>query len=136
MRKLSLRDLNVRSKRVLVRVDFNVPLDENGRITDDTRIRAALPTIEYLWQNGARVILCSHLGRPKGKPDPKQSLRPVTQVLAELTHRPVAFVDNIIGDKVTNTVGIMKEGDILLLENVRFYAEEEKNDPEFARKLA
>jgi len=136
MPKLSLLDLNVRGKRVLVRVDFNVPLDENGKITDDNRIRAALPTIDHLWQQGAKVILCSHLGRPKGKPDPKQSLRPVTQVLAELTHRPVAFVDNCIGDKVTNTVGIMKEGDVLLLENLRFYAEEEKNDPEFAKKLA
>jgi phosphoglycerate kinase len=136
MPKLSVRDLAVRSKRVLVRVDFNVPLDDKGNVTDDTRIRAALPTIEYLWQNGARVILCSHLGRPKGRPDPKQSLRPVTQILAELTHRPVAFVDNCIGDKVTKTVGIMKEGDILLLENLRFHAEEEKNDPEFARQLA
>jgi 3-phosphoglycerate kinase len=136
MPKLSVRDVNVRSKRVLVRVDFNVPLDDKGQITDDTRIHAALPTIEYLWQNGARVILCSHLGRPNGKPDPKQSLRPVTQLLAELTHRAVAFVDQCIGDKVTNTVGIMKEGDILLLENVRFHPEEEKNDPEFARKLA
>src|SRR5437667_8369689 len=101
MPNLTLRDSNCRSKRLLVRVDFNVPLDENGNITDDTRIRAALPTIEYLWQQGARVILCSHLGRPKGKPDPKQSLRPVTQILAELTHRAVAFVDNCIGNKVT-----------------------------------
>src|SRR5258706_12916490 len=130
MPKLSIRDLNVRSKRVLVRVDFNVPLDESGKITDDNRIKAALPTIDYLWQQGAKVILCSHLGRPKGKPDPKQSLRPVTQVLAELTHRPVAFVDNCIGDKVTDTVGIMRDGDVLLLENVRFYPEEGKNDPE------
>jgi phosphoglycerate kinase len=136
MPKLSVRDLNVRGRRVLVRVDFNVPLDENGKITDDTRIRAALPTIEYLWQNGARVILCSHLGRPKGKPDPKQSLRPVAQALAELTHRPVAFMDDCVGEKVAKTVGIMKEGDILLLENVRFHPEEEKNDPEFARQLA
>jgi len=136
MPKLSVRDLNLRGKRVFLRVDFNVPLDEHGTITDDTRIRAALPTIEHLWQNGARVILCSHLGRPKGKRDPKQSLRPVTQALAELTHRPVAFIDDCIGPKVENTVGIMKEGDILLLENVRFHPEEEKNDPEFARKLA
>lgn len=136
MPKLSIRDLDLRSKRVLVRVDFNVPLDDNGKITDDTRIKAALPTIEHLWQQGARVILCSHLGRPKGKRDPKQSLRPVAQTLAELTHRPVAFIEDCIGEKVANTVGIMKEGDILLLENVRFYKEEEKNDPEFAKKLA
>lgn len=136
MPKLTIRDLDVRSKRVLVRVDFNVPLDENGKITDDTRIKAALPTIDYLWQQGAKVILCSHLGRPKGKPDPKQSLRPVAQALAELTHRPVAFIDDCIGDKVARTVQIMKEGDILLLENVRFHGGEEKNDPDFAQKLA
>jgi len=136
MPKLSIRDLNLRSKRVLVRVDFNVPIDKDGKITDDTRIRAALPTIEHLWQNGARVILCSHLGRPRGKRDPQQSLRPVAQQLAEITHRAVAFIDDCIGEKVKNTVGIMKEGDILLLENVRFYVEEEKNDPAFAEKLA
>lgn len=136
MPKLSIRDLNVRGKRVLVRVDFNVPLDENGKITDDNRIKASLPTINHLWQNGARVILCSHLGRPKGKRDPKQSLRPVAQSLAELTHRAVAFIEDCIGEKVEKTVQVMKDGDILLLENVRFYNEEEKNDPGFARKLA
>jgi len=135
--KLSINDLkDVRGKRVLVRVDYNVPLDEAGAITDDKRIQATVPTIEYLWQNGACVVLCSHLGRPKGKRDPKQSLRPVAQRLAELLARPVAFVDDCIGDKVENTKAILKPGDILLLENLRFYAEEEKNDRAFAEKLA
>ena len=137
MAKLSINDLkDIRGQRVLVRVDYNVPLDENGAITDDKRIKATVPTLEYLWKNGARVVLCSHLGRPKGKRDPKQSLRPVAQRLAEILSRPVAFVDDCIGEKVENTVAIMQPGDILLLENVRFYAEEEKNDPVFAEKLA
>lgn len=137
MAKLSINDLKeFRGKRVLVRVDYNVPLDEAGAITDDKRIKATAPTIEYLWQNGARVVLCSHVGRPKGKRDPKQSLRPVAQRLAELLARPVAFVDDCIGDKVEKTVAIMQPGDVVLLENVRFYAEEEKNDRAFAEKLA
>ncbi len=137
MAKLSLNDLkDFRGKTVLVRVDYNVPLDEAGNITDDKRIRATVPTLEYLWQNGARVVLCSHLGRPKGKRDPKQSLRPVAQRLAEILSRPVAFVDDCIGEKVEKTRAILQPGDILLLENLRFYAEEEKNDPGFAEKLA
>ena len=137
MAKLSLKDLqDFRGQRVLVRVDYNVPLDETGAISDDKRIKATVPTLEYLWQNGARVVLCSHLGRPKGKRDPKQSLRPVAQRLAEILSRPVAFVDDCIGEKAENTIGIMQPGDIVLLENVRFYAEEEKNDPAFAEKLA
>src|ERR1043166_1652449 len=137
MAKLSLKDLqDFRGQRVLVRVDYNVPLDETGAITDDKRIKATVPTLEYLWQNGARVVLCSHLGRPKGKRDPKQSLRPVAQRLAEILARPVAFVDDCICDKVENTKAIMQPGDILLLENLRFYAEEEKNDAGFAGKLA
>lgn len=137
MAKLSIKDLqDFRGQRVLVRVDYNVPLDENGAITDDKRIRATVPTLEYLWQNGARVILCSHLGRPKGKRDPKQSLRPVAQRLAEILSRPVAFVDDCIGDKVEKTKAILQPGDILLMENLRFYAEEEKNDPKFAAQLA
>src|ERR1041384_695793 len=127
MAKLSLKDLqDFRGQRVLVRVDYNVPLDETGAISDDKRIKATVPTLEYLWQNGARVVLCSHLGRPKGKRDPKQSLRPVAQRLAEILSRPVAFVDDCIGEKAENTIGIMQPGDIILLENVRFYAEEEK----------
>jgi phosphoglycerate kinase len=137
MAKLSIKDLkDFRGQSVLVRVDYNVPLDENGAITDDKRIKATVPTLEYLWQNGARVILCSHLGRPKGKRDPKQSLRPVAQRLAEILSRPVAFVDDCIGDKVEKTKAIMQPGDILLLENLRFHAEEEKNDPKFAEQLA
>src|SRR3989442_2344650 len=137
MSKLSINDLkDIRGKTVLCRVDHNVPLDETGAITDDKRIKATVPTVEHLWQNGARVVLCSHLGRPKGKRDPKQSLRPVAQRLAEILSRAVAFVDDCIGDKVENTKAIMQPGDILLLENVRFYAEEEKNNRAFAEKLA
>jgi phosphoglycerate kinase len=137
MAKLSINDLkDIRGQRVLVRVDYNVPLDENGAITDDKRIKATVPTLEYLWQNGARGVLCSHLGRPKGKRDPKQSLRPVAQRLAEILSRPVAFVDDCIGEKAEKTIAIMQPGDIVLLENVRFYAEEEKDDPVFAEKLA
>ena len=137
MAKLSITDLkDFQGQRVLVRVDYNVPLDEKGAITDDKRIKATVPTLEYLWQNGARVVLCSHLGRPKGKRDPKQSLRPVAQRLAEILSRPVAFVDDCIGDKVEKTKAIMQPGDILLLENLRFYAQEEKNDPKFSEQLA
>jgi phosphoglycerate kinase len=137
MAKLSIEDLkDFRGKRVLVRADYNVPLDENGKISDDKRIKATIPTLEYLWQNGAKVILASHLGRPKGQRDPKQSLRPVAQRLAEILARPVAFVDDCIGEKVEKTVAIMQPGDILLLENLRFYAGEEKNDEKFAEQLA
>ena len=137
MAKLSIKDLkDIRGQRVLVRVDYNVPLDEHGAITDDKRIKATAPTLEYLWQNGGRVVLCSHLGRPKGKRDPKQSLRPVAQRLAEILSRPVAFVDDCIGDKVEKTKAILQPGDVLLLENLRFYAEEEKNDAKFAGQLA
>jgi phosphoglycerate kinase len=137
MSKLSITDLkDFRNQRALVRVDYNVPLDETGAITDDKRIRATVPTLDYLVKGGAKVILCSHLGRPKGKRDPKQSLRPVAERLAEILGRPVAFVDDSIGEKVDQTIGIMQPGDVLLLENLRFYAAEEKNDPAFAEKLA
>ncbi len=137
MAKLSIKDLQeIRGKMVIVRVDYNVPLDDAGAITDDKRIKATTQTVEHLWQNGARVVLASHLGRPKGKRDPKQSLRVVAQRAAELFSRPVAFVDDCIGDKVEKTKAIMQPGDILLLENLRFYAEEEKNDAGFAAKLA
>ncbi|MGD0652221.1 MAG: phosphoglycerate kinase [Verrucomicrobiia bacterium] len=137
MAKLSITDLkDFRGQRVLVRVDYNVPLDEKGAITDDKRIKATAPTLEYLWQNGARVILCSHLGRPKGKRDPKQSLRPAAQRLAEILSRPVAFMDDCIGEKVEKTKSVMQPGDILLLENLRFYAQEEKNDAKFSEQLA
>src|SRR5262245_58206073 len=117
-RKLSIRDLEVRGQRILVRVDFNVPLDADGKITDDSRIRAALPTIDYLLERGAKVILCSHLGRPKGKPDASMSLRPVAQRLSDLLLRPVAFVDACIGEKVEKTLSLMQNGDCILLENL------------------
>jgi phosphoglycerate kinase len=139
MAKLSVRDLNVRGKRVFVRVDYNVPMEEkDGQmvINDATRIVETLPTLELLINQGAKVILAAHLGRPKGQRDPSLSLRPVAAKLADLLHRPVAFVDDCIGEKVENTVGVLKPGDVLLLENVRYYNEEEANDPVFAAKLA
>jgi phosphoglycerate kinase len=139
MAKLSVKDLNVRGKRVFVRVDYNVPLEEaNGQIsvTDITRIKETLPTLDLLIQGGARIILASHLGRPEGRREPTMSLRPVAAKLADLLGRPVAFVDDCIGEKVEQTASVLKEGDILLLENTRFYPEEEKNDPAFAEKLA
>ncbi|MFE1746682.1 phosphoglycerate kinase [Coleofasciculus sp. H7-2] len=129
---LSASDLS--GKRVLVRADFNVPLD-NGNITDDTRIRAALPTIEDLTSKGAKVILSSHFGRPKGVDD-KYRLTPVAKRLSELLGKEVVKTDDCIGDDVAASVGAMQNGDVLLLENVRFYPEEEKNDPDFAKKLA
>ncbi|HEY9692185.1 MAG TPA: phosphoglycerate kinase [Oculatellaceae cyanobacterium] len=130
---LSASDLS--GKRVLVRVDFNVPLDDAGSITDDTRIRAALPTIQDLTGKGAKVILTSHFGRPKGVDD-KLRLTPVAKRLSELLGQEVIKCDDCIGDEVTSKVGAMQNGQVALLENVRFYKEEEKNDPEFAKKLA
>ena len=134
--KKTVEDVDVAGKRVLVRVDFNVPQDEAGAITDDRRIRAALPTIEYLVAHKARVILASHLGRPKGGPTPKYSLAPVAARLAELLSKPVPLAPDSIGPEVSALVGGLKDGDVLLLENVRFYPEEEKNDPAYAEKLA
>jgi len=141
MTKLSIRDLDLNNKRVLMRVDFNVPLDE-GRVSDDTRIRETLPTIEYALRHGAKLILCSHLGRPKGKPDPKYSLRPVAEKLRILLDEKfdaaenVGFSPNCIGDQAMEMALQLERGQTLLLENVRYHAEEEKNDPEFARQLA
>src|SRR5215813_7796829 len=135
MNKLSLSDLNVSEKRVFMRVDFNVPLAD-GRITDDTRIEAALPSIRYVIDKGGRLILASHLGRPKGKPEPKYSLKPVAVRLGELLGKPVQFAPDCVGDDVGSMAANLKNGDVLLLENLRFHAEEEKNDPEFAKKLA
>ncbi len=135
MNKKTVEDIDVKGKRVLARVDFNVPQDEYGHITDDTRITAALPTIEYLMAHGAKTILVSHLGRPKGI-TPKYTLEPVSARLEELIGQPVELLDDDIGDEVKEAIGLMKEGDVVLLENVRFYPEEEKNDPEFASKLA
>ncbi len=134
--KKTIRDIEVAGKRVLVRVDFNVPLDKNGQVTDDTRIRAALPTIEYLVQQKARVILVSHLGRPKGQVNEKYMMDPVATDLSRLLGKQVLKVDDCIGDVSRQAVERMREGDVLLLENVRFYSEEEKNDENFARQLA
>jgi len=136
MNKKTLKDFNLENKKVLVREDLNVPLDENQNITDDTRIRAALPTIKYLAENGAKVIIVSHLGRPKGKVNPKYSLAPVAKRLSELLGRYVAFAADCIGEAAESAVAKMNPGDVLLLENVRFYEAEEKNDPEFAKQLA
>lgn len=136
MKKKTFKDIDVVGKRVFVRVDFNVPQDENGKITDDTRIRAALPTIKYLVNQRARVILCSHLGRPKGVVNEKYSLAPVAERLSELLNMPVAMAKDVIGPSAKKLVADMKDGEIVLLENVRFHAEEEANDPEFARELA
>lgn len=134
--KMTIRDIEVAGKRVLVRVDFNVPLDKNGRVADDTRIRAALPTIEYLLQHKAKVILVSHLGRPKGQVNEKYMMDPVARHLSKLLGRPVLKVDDCIGDLPRESVKRMQEGDVILLENVRFYSEEEKNDENFARQLS
>lgn len=127
---------DVSGKRVLVRADFNVPLDDSGNITDDTRIRAALPTIQDLTSKGAKVILCSHFGRPKGQVNEKMRLTPVAKRLSELLGKEVIKCDDCIGDEVSNKLSGMENGQVALLENVRFYAEEEKNDSEFAKKLA
>ncbi len=131
----NLSSEDVAGKRVLVRADFNVPVDEAGNITDDTRIRAALPTIQDLTGKGAKVILSSHFGRPKGVDD-KQRLTPVAKRLSELLGKEVKKPSDCIGDEVAATVGAMQNGDVILLENVRFHKEEEKNDPEFAKQLA
>ncbi|MEM7579952.1 MAG: phosphoglycerate kinase [Mastigocoleus sp.] len=131
---LSASDLS--GKRALVRADFNVPLDDTGKITDDTRIRAALPTINDLVEKGAKVILSSHFGRPKGVVNDKMRLTPVANRLSELLGKDVVKCDDCIGDDVTSKVNALSNGQVLLLENVRFYKEEEKNDPEFAKKLA
>lgn len=139
MNKLSLRDLNVRGKRVLVRVDFNVPTEERDgqiAITDDTRIRESLPTISYLREHGAKTILMAHFGRPKGKPVPKYSLRPVADHLHTLINHPVIFSHVTIGADAEKIIEHMQEGDVALLENVRFQAEEEANDATFAQALA
>ena len=134
--KKTVEDIDVAGKRVLVRVDFNVPQDETGAITDDRRIRAALPTIQYLIQHNARVILASHLGRPKGGPEAKYSLAPVAARLGELIGKSVPLAPDCVGDAVKAQVNAVADGDVLLLENVRFHPEEEKNDPAFAAELA
>ncbi|GAP20236.1 phosphoglycerate kinase [Leptolinea tardivitalis] len=133
--KKTVEDMDVKGKKVLVRVDFNVPI-KDGKVGDDTRIRAALPTIEYLLNKGAAVILCSHLGRPKGGPDPKYSLKPVGEYLSDLMKKPVAFADDCVGTSAEAAAKVLKPGEILLLENTRFHPEEEKNDLDLAKKMA
>src|ERR1700730_14535544 len=135
MAKKSVSDIDVKGKRVLMRVDFNVPL-EGGKITDDRRITQALPTIKSVLDRGGRLILMSHLGRPKGGPEPKYSLKPVADRLAELLHKPVKVASDCIGPEVEKLANDLKDGDVLLLENLRFHKEEEKNDPNFAKQLA
>jgi phosphoglycerate kinase len=136
MSKLSIRDINLTGKRVFMRVDFNVPLNDAGEITDDTRIRASLPTIQYALGRGVRLILASHLGRPKGKPNPKMSLKPVVKRLSELLGKPAAFAADCVGPEVEQQAQALKDGQVLLLENLRFHPEEEKNAPDFAQRLA
>ena len=135
--KKTIKDVDVRSKRVLVRVDYNVPLDANGNVSDDKRITASLPTINYLLEHGARIILCSHLGRPKGEVKKEFSLAPVAKRLKELLPNVnIYFASDCIGEEAERKAAALKDGEILLLENLRFHKEEEKNDPEFAKKLA
>ncbi len=136
MSKKTIEDIDVKGKKVFVRADFNVPLDENQNITNDKRVRATLPTIQYLLDHGAAVILASHLGRPKGKVVPEMSTRPVAKCLSDLLKKPVAFAEDCVGPKAKEAADKLKPGEVLLLENLRFHAEEEKNDPAFAKQLA
>jgi len=133
--KKTIRDVDFKGKRVLVRVDFNVPV-KDGQVGDDTRIRAALPTIQYLVDHDASLVLCSHLGRPKGEPKPEFSLRPVAAHLSDLIGKPVAFAEDCIGPAAQKAAEALKPGEVLLLENTRFHAGETKNDPEMSRQLA
>ena len=136
MNKKTIEDINVQGKRVLVRCDFNVPLNEKGKITNDNRIVAALPTIKYLMEHGARVILCSHLGRPKGEFKPEFSLKPVAARLSELLGCEVPLAEDVVGPSAHALAEKLQDGDVMMIENVRFHAEETKNDPEFSKQLA
>ena len=136
MNKKNIESIAVSGKRVLVRCDFNVPLDADKNITDETRILGALPTIKYLVANGAKVILCSHLGRPKGEVNPKYSLAPVAKRLSEHLGKEVKMAEDVIGDSAKALAASLSDGDVMLLENVRYHKEEEKNDPEFSKALA
>jgi phosphoglycerate kinase len=135
MNKLTIKDLDLRGKRVFIRVDFNVPL-KDGVVTDDTRIRETLPTLKLAIEKGGRLVLASHLGRPKGGPDPKYSLKPVAKKLEELLGKPVAFAADCVGAEAEAKSKALKDGDVLVLENVRFHPEEEKNDEAFSKQLA
>lgn len=134
--KLTIEDIDLKKKRVFVRADFNVPLDDNLMVTDDRRIRSTLPTINYAIDEGAKVLISSHLGRPEGKRDPRFSLAPVAKRLQRLLNKEVLFAPDCVGSQVEGLVAKMKEGDVLLLENLRYHSEEEKNDEAFARALA
>ena len=134
--KRTLKDMDISGKRVLMRADFNVPLDKNGTITDDSRIRAALPSINYILENGAKLVLMSHLGRPKGEVKTEFCLNPVAEKLSSLLDREVKKLDDCVGEDVEEAVQDMNDGDIILLENLRFHSEEKKNDPAFAKHLA
>lgn len=136
MNKKTVKDVDFKGKKALVRVDFNVPIDENKKITDENRIEGALPTIRYLMENGAKVILCSHLGRPKGEFNLKYSLKPVADRLNEILGGKVTFAADVIGESAQKAVANCKEGEVVLLENLRFHKEEEKNEPDFCKKLA
>jgi len=134
--KKTIRDIDVAGKRVLVRVDYNVPINNELKIADDTRIVATLPTIRYLSEHGAKVILCSHLGRPNGQVDTKLSMRPVLARLSQLLEKPVSFAEDILDKSTKGLIDVMQNGDVLMLENIRFYPEEEANDESFTKKLA
>ena len=136
MNKLFIKDLDLKDKKVFVRVDYNVPFDDQGNITDDARIRATLPTINYLLDEGAKIILASHLGRPGGKPLPEYSLKPIVRRLHRLLNKEITLASDCIGPEVKKQVDAMQSEDVLLLENLRFHKEEQENDPEFAKKLA
>ena len=135
MNKLTIEDVELNGKRVLMRVDFNVPL-EDGKVSNDKRIQAALPTIEHIVEKGGRIILMSHLGRPKGERVPEMSLKPCVPVLSALLGKAVGFVEDCIGAEVVAAVAKLRDGDVLLLENLRYYREETENDPEFSAELA
>ena len=136
MNKKTVKVIDVKGKKVLVRCDFNVPLDENGTITDNTRITAALPTIKYLMENGAKVILCSHLGRPKGEVNPKYSLKPVAKELSKLLETEIKFANDVTGESAKQVTESLKDGEVALLENVRFDSREEKNDETLSKEFA
>lgn len=134
--KKTIRDIDVAGKRVFVRVDYNVPINSDLKIVDDTRIAATIPTINYLVEHGAKIILCSHLGRPNGQVEPKLSLRPVLARLSQLLNKPISFAEDVLNKSTLAMAKNLKDGEIMMLENIRFYKQEEKNDEAFAKKLA